>query len=120
PHHPTTLFLLALRPFFGILLFGDVRFTARFLQYGRFLGVQRSELRPLRRDIGFGVDRFYRALRDTGFAIDTIDRVDVEHYVVLVETLYGTNHHTIGVLAIVARLANGVRHGAFGPFFRQA
>src|SRR5262249_20061593 len=64
-----------------------------------------------------GEDRFHRALRDTRFAVDAIDGVNVQHHVVLVETLYRADNGAVGVLAIVARLADGVSHACLGPFF---
>jgi hypothetical protein len=64
----------------------------------------------LRRDVGFGINCLNRALRNTCFTIDTIDRVDVKHRLILVETLHRADDNTIGVLAIMARLANGVSH----------
>ena len=88
----------------------EVRFAAHFLEGCRFLRVQRRKLRPLRRDIGLGIDRLDGAFRNTRLTIDAVDRVDVEHRLVLVETLYGADDYAIGVLAIVARLANGVSH----------
>src|SRR5207253_1410697 len=85
-------------------------FASRLLQRGGFLGVHGRVLCPLRWHVGFRVNRLHRALRNTGLTIDTIDRIDVEHHLVLVEALYRTDDDAIGVLAIVARLANGVSH----------
>jgi len=43
-------------------------------------------------------------------AVDAVHGIDVEHHVVLVEALDRTDHAAVGVLAIEARLANGVSH----------
>src|SRR5260370_31301829 len=110
PHSVATLLFLALRTFFGIPLFGDMRFTAHLFQRRGFFGVHGSVLYPLGRDIGLRVNGLHRALWHTGFTIDAVDGIDVEHRIILVKTLHGTDDNAIGVLAIVARLANGVSH----------
>ena len=80
-----------------------------------FVGVQRRVARPLRRHVGLGEDRLDRAFRHARLAVDAVDRVDVQHHVVLVEALDRADGHAIGVLAVVARFANGVRHDSH-PF----
>src|SRR5438094_63092 len=52
--------LLALRPFLGVRLFGDVGVAAGFLQRGGLLGIQRSVARPLRGNASLDKDRFHR------------------------------------------------------------
>lgn len=106
--------LLAAWAFFGVLLFGDVAIT-RGLDGGGAFGVHWRVVLPLRRDIGLGEDRFDRAFRYAGFAIDAIAWIDVKKHVILIEALNRTNRHAIGVLAIVARFANSMRHCSHPP-----
>src|SRR5262249_29959256 len=80
------------------------------LQRGGLLGVQRREAGPLGRHVGLGEDGLDGALRHARLAVDAVGRVDVEHLLVLVEALDRANGNAIGVLAVVAGLANGVGH----------
>jgi hypothetical protein len=61
-------------------------------------------------------DRLDWALRNAGFAIDALVRVDIEHLLALVEALHGAHHHAIGVLAAEAGFGNDMSHGLFSPF----
>src|SRR5581483_9878350 len=103
-------FLLALRPFLRVLLFGDMAFATGFFQRCGLLSIELSVLGPLSRDIGFGEDGFYRTLGHACLAIDAIHGVDVEHHVVLIEALDRADDDAIGVLAIVTGFATGVSH----------
>src|SRR5262249_5597013 len=93
---------------------------AGVLESSRALRVERRKVRPLRRHIGLGEDRFDRTLRNACLAVDAIIRIDVKHHVVLVETLHRADCDTIGILAVMTRLANSVSHRLTGPFFRAA
>src|SRR5262249_32461076 len=68
---------LALRPFLGVLLLGDV---PGVLERGGALGVHGRELRPLRRHVGFRENGLHGAFRHACFTVDAIDRVDVKHH----------------------------------------
>ena len=107
--------LLAPRAFFGVVLLGDVGLPALSLEDGGFLGVQRRVMRPLRRHVGFRKDRLHRALRHARLAVDAVLRIDVQHHIVLIEALDRADGHAIGVLAIVTRFANSMRHFLFPP-----
>src|SRR5262245_54045474 len=65
--------LLALGPFLGVALLGDVPLAA-LLQGGGPLGVQRGEAGPLGRHVGLGEDRLYGALRHARLAVDAVRR----------------------------------------------
>lgn len=65
---------------------------------------------PLFGKVVFMEDCFHGTLRDTCFTVDAFFRVDIEHLVALVETLYRTNDNAIGVFASVAWLGNDVSH----------
>src|SRR6516162_10117342 len=103
----TTLLLLAGWPFLRVRLLGDM---ASFLEGSRLLGVHWGVVGPLTGDVGLGEDRFHGTFGHTRLAVYAIVRIDIEHHVVLVEALHRTNRHAIGVLAVVARLANCVSH----------
>jgi hypothetical protein len=45
-----------------------------------------------------------------GFAVNAFIRIDEEHLRAFVETVNRTNHDTIGVLAVKARLGDDVSH----------
>src|SRR5262245_48239693 len=70
------LLLLALGPFLGVLLLGDVALTA-LLEGGRALGVELGEAGPLGGDVGLGENGLDRALGHAGLAVDAVRRVDV-------------------------------------------
>src|SRR5262245_14288892 len=104
--HPS-LFLLTLRPFLGRLLLGDV---AGIFQGGGALRVELDVAGPLGRAVGLDEDRLDRALGHACFAVDAVIRINVEHLLVLVETLHRTDDATIGVLAVVTRGSDDVSH----------
>src|SRR5690349_19247292 len=104
----TRLLLLALGPFLGVLLLGDL--AAAVLEGRGALGVLRREAGPLGRDVRFGKDRLDGALRHARLAVDAVDRIDPQHHVVLVEALDGTDDTAVRVLAVVARLAYHMGH----------
>src|SRR5262249_59175726 len=107
---PDLRFLLAVRPFLGILFSGDVAFAADGLELGTFVGVYLRPVGPLGRHIGLDEDRFDGALRHARLAIDAIYRVDVQHHVILIKALDRTDDTAVGVLTVIARFANDVRH----------
>src|SRR5262249_26692933 len=64
------------------------------------------------------------ALRHACLAVDAVLRVDVQHLLILPEALDRADGHAIGVLAVVARLANDVSHrnspfSEWGPTWGQ-
>ena len=75
---------------------------------GEGLGIQLREARPLRRHGAFHEDGLDRALGNARLAIDAIDRIDIEHHVVLVEAFNRADDAAIGVFAIVA--VGGIVH----------
>src|SRR5205823_3947148 len=101
--------LLALGAFLRRILLGDA--AAGFLQRRGLLGVEGREARPLARHVGLDEDGLDRTLGYAGFAVDAVRGIDVEHLLVLVEALHGADRNAVGVLAIVAGLADDVRHG---------
>lgn len=103
-------FLFALRAFLSVFLFRDVAFAAGWLELGAFFGILGGPFGPLRWDIGLGENRFHRAFRDTCLAVNAIDRIDIQHFVVLVEALHRANDAAIGVLAVETGFANRVSH----------
>jgi hypothetical protein len=74
------------------------------------LRVQGNESRPLLRRLVERENRFHRARWDTGAAVDALVRVNVEHFVPFVETLYRAHNDAIGVLATKTGLGNDVSH----------
>src|SRR5579875_1187809 len=101
--------LLTLRSFLWILFLRNVALAA-FFQSGGTLGVELGEMGPLGRNIGLREDGLNRTLRDTGFTIDAVYRIDVKHLLVLVEAFHRADSHAVGILTIVTRLTNGVSH----------
>jgi hypothetical protein len=57
--------------------------------------------------------RFHGTFRDTSTAIDALGWIDVKLIVILIEAVDRTDHHAIGVLAVVTRLANDQGHESF-------
>ncbi len=55
-------------------------------------------------------DGLNRAFRNTGFAVDALIRVDIQHLFAFVETLHRANDDAIGVLAVEAGFGNNVSH----------
>lgn len=53
---------------------------------------------------------FYRALRNTCFAVDAFFWVDVKHGLAFVETLYGANHNAVSISAAITRLGHDMSH----------
>lgn len=74
------------------------------------LGVHLREVGPLGGNIGLGEDRLHRALGNTGIAVDARFRIDVQHIIIEVKSLDGTDEGTVSVAAVHAGLGNGVRH----------
>src|SRR5262249_40413627 len=101
--------LLALGAFLGVGLLGDLALAA-VLEGGGALGVEGGEAGPLGRHVGLGEDGLDGALRHARLAVDAVGRVDVEHLLVLVEALHRADRDAVGVLAVVAGLADGVGH----------
>src|SRR5262249_44986031 len=70
-----------------VLLFRDVPLAAGLLERSGLFGIELRVVRPLGRDIGLGEDGFHGAFRHAGFTVDAVNRIDVQHHVVLIETL---------------------------------
>ena len=58
-------------------------------------------------------DRFDRAFRHAGFAIDAFIGMNVEHLLPFVKAFHRAHHNAIGVFTGKARLANYVSHVFF-------
>src|SRR5262249_18425464 len=74
------------------------------------LGVQR---RPFTLAVGhvvFSEDRFDRTFRNAQRAIDALVGIDDEHVRTFAEAVHRTDVHTIGILALDARLGYNVSH----------
>src|SRR5262245_20094772 len=101
--------LLAPWAFFGVRLLRDMA-RAGGLDLGGLRRVQRRIALPLRGHIRLRENRLDRAFRHACLAVDAVARIDVKHHVVLIEAFHRTYGHAVGVLTIVARFANSVRH----------
>ncbi len=101
---------LAVRPFQWRLLGSDVVLLVSF-QLGSTFGVELNIAGPLSRRVGFSKDSLHGTFRYTGFTINAVDGIDVEHLLILPEALHGANDDAIGVFAIVATGSNYVSHG---------
>jgi len=99
----------AVGPFLRLLSLGDVA-AIRFKRY-RALSIELYILHPLVWHVDVGKDRLDRAFGAASITIKAVERIDVKHRFVLVEALCRAHDYAIGVLAIVTRLANDVRHG---------
>src|SRR6516165_2912668 len=102
------LLIDAFRALLGVLLFCDRAATG--FQLRRFLGVELGEAAPLSRNIGFREDGFDRTFGHAGFAVDAINRVDVEHMLPLIEAFDRADDDAVRVFAVMARLSNSVSH----------
>src|SRR5260370_27845233 len=98
-----SLLLLAFRALLGVLLFRYCLAT-RF-QLRRLLGIERGETAPLSGNIGFREDGLDRTFRHTGFAVDAINWVDVEHLLSLPEAFDRADDDAVRVFAVTARLS---------------
>jgi hypothetical protein len=65
---------------------------------------------PLRRYIGFGEDGLYRAFGYTGITVDAGFGIDVQHVVIEVKSLNGTDKGTVSVATVNAGFCNDVSH----------
>ncbi len=79
------------------------------------LRVELNEASPPLGDIRLMIDRLDRTFRHTRFTVNAHLRIDVEHPVVLVEAITGTNGNAIGVLAVLTRFTDDIGHG-LAPF----
>ena len=84
---------------------GDRRQTTE-----RLIRIHLRKVGPLRRNIGFSEDRLNRALGDTGITVDTRFRIDVQHIVIEVESLNGTDEGTVSVTAVDTGFGDDVSH----------
>jgi hypothetical protein len=100
--------LLAARTQLRLLPFCD-RWAQPFELGGAFR-VQFNEPYPRIRNCGVRKDRFHGAFRSTAVAVDAVLRGNVELHVVSVEAFAWADDNAIGVLAVVARLANNKGH----------
>jgi len=84
----------------------------------RLIRIHLRKVGPLRRNIGFSKDRLNRALGDTGITVDTSFRIDVQHIVIEVECLNGTDQGTVSVTAVHTGFGHDVSHSdafSLGP-----
>jgi hypothetical protein len=65
---------------------------------------------PLRRYIGLGEDGLYRAFGYTGITVDAGFGIDVQHVVIEMKGLNGTDKGTVSVATVNARFCNDVSH----------
>jgi hypothetical protein len=65
---------------------------------------------PLGWNIGFSENCLHRTLRNTGITVDTSFWIDVQHIVVEVKGLNGTNQRTVSVAAVHTWFCNDVSH----------
>ena len=72
--------------------------------------IQSDEMAPLRRNSDVWKYCLDGALALARIAVSALIRIDVELRIVLIKAIAGTNGDAVGVLAIVARLANDVGH----------
>lgn len=85
-----------------ILLLGDVR---------PGLGVFGVDLKPLlKARLGVRLNRIRRTFWLADTAIDAFVRVNHQHVVALVETIYGAHLDAVGVFALDARFSDDVGH----------
>jgi hypothetical protein len=108
--HCRLCLLLAPWPFFGIQFGRAFRGITLGLEFSGFVLIDLNPTGPLGWDIGFSKNGFDGAFRHASFAVDAIYVVNVEHHVILVETLHRADHAAVRVFTIVTRLTNGVRH----------
>src|SRR5207302_9114200 len=76
----------------------------------RHLGIQLNECLLIFRHVVLMKDRFHRALRHAGLAVDALIRMDIEHLLAFIKTLDRANHNAIGVFAAEAGLDNYMGH----------
>jgi hypothetical protein len=74
------------------------------------LGIQSGEVFPFLRKVVLVENRFDRALRNTGLAVDALIRMDIEHLCAFIEAIDRADNDAIGVLAVEARLGDNVSH----------
>src|SRR6266849_2363475 len=77
--------------------------------------VHLDEVLPVGRRLVLGEDRFHRAHRLAGAAVDALIRVDVEHLRPLVDAVDRADLDAGLVLDVDARLRDDVRHGDLPP-----
>lgn len=107
PENACRLFFLTLFPCSArksIFLVGDLR-TER-----RLILVDGNPFFPLFRDIGLRKDCFHRTFRNAGAAVYALICVNVEHVLIFIETIDRAHFNAIGILAIVARFTDDIRH----------
>jgi DNA-directed RNA polymerase specialized sigma24 family protein len=81
----------------------------------RTLGIQFNVKQPRRRHLVFIENGFDRALRNTGFTVDTFNWVDVDHVRVLVEAIAWANLQASFIFAAFARFSHDHRHNRVPP-----
>jgi hypothetical protein len=67
-------------------------------------------MRPFSRYIAFGEDRFHRAFRHAGIAIDTSLRINHQHVVVEMKGLDRAGDGTVGITTVNAGVSDDVGH----------
>ena len=76
------------------------------------LGIQVDVFLPLLRNAIAVKDRFHGTFDSTCFTINTLIRMNVDHAFIFIKALNWAYDDTVGVFAIVTRLANNVWHDA--------
>ncbi len=97
-----------------LILLGQRGFLVEdYRQLSSHGGIEFDILLPLSWNVFVEVNRFHRTSRHTGFAVDTLVRMNEEPLLAFVEAprRHRAYVHTVGVLAPVTGLTNYMRHG---------
>jgi hypothetical protein len=84
---------------------GDRRQAAQ-----RLIRVHLRKVGPLGRNVCFGEHCLNRALGNAGIAIDAGLGIDVQHVVIEMKSLNGTDERAVSVATVNARFGNDVSH----------
>src|SRR3981081_1449638 len=87
-----------------------LRDVAALLQRDDALGVELNVLRPRGRHGRVVENRLDGTLRQTRLAVNAMLRINVEHLLVLIEAVAGTDGDAVGVLAVMTGFANDEGH----------
>lgn len=81
------------------------------LEGDHFFSVEFDVAGPLRGNGRLGENRLYGASGNASAAVDAIIGVDDQHIVILVKTLDRALDYAVGILAVLARFGDHMRHG---------